>query len=82
LTDSIELPRYGSNYRYFEISIDLNLDGKKGAINISGPGNAVTIKEQKLYQNSLALVKELHRIMNLQDKDVDFEEVILETIRR
>lgn len=76
VTDSIELPRYGSNYRYFGISVDLNLDGKMGAINISGPGNAVTVKDEKLYQNSLTLIKELYRIMSIQDKDVDFEELI------
>jgi hypothetical protein len=46
VTDSIKLPQYGSNYRYFEISVDLNLDGKKAAINISGPGNAVTVKRR------------------------------------
>lgn len=80
VTDSIELPRYGSNYRYFEISVDLDLGGKKAAINISGPGNAVNVKEEKLYQNSLTLVKELYRIMNTQDEDVDFEELIREPI--
>lgn len=82
VTDSIELPRYGSNYRYFEISVDLNLGGKKAAINISGPGNAVTVKDEKLYQNSLILVKELYRIMNIQDEDVAFEELIHEPIKR
>jgi hypothetical protein len=46
-------------YRNFEISVDLNLDGKKAAINIRGPRNAVTIKDEKLYQNALALVEEL-----------------------
>jgi hypothetical protein len=82
VTDSIELPRDGSNIRYFEISVDLTLGEKKGAINISGLKTAVVVKEEKLYQNTLALVKELYRIMNSQDKDVDFEELILEPIKR
>ncbi|MCA1592307.1 MAG: hypothetical protein LC754_06585 [Acidobacteria bacterium] len=82
VTDSIELPRDGSNFRYFEISVDLTLGAKKGAINISAPRTAVTIKEKRLYQNTLTLVKELYRIMHNQDKNVHFEELILEPVRR
>jgi hypothetical protein len=82
VTDSIELPQDGSNFRYFEISVDLTLDGKKGAISISGPRTAVMVKEEKLYQNTLALVKELYRIMKSQDKSILFEELIIEPIRR
>ena len=81
VTDSIELPQDAPVF-YFRISVDLTLDGKKGAINISGPRTAVKVKEEKLYQNTLTLVKELYRIMNSQDKSVRFEEVILEPIRR
>lgn len=76
VTDSIELPRDSSNYMYFEISVDLSLGEKKGAINISGPRNAATIKEEKLYQNTLTLVEELYRIMSGQDKSIRFEELI------
>ena len=77
VTNSIELPQNGSNFRYFEISVDLTLDGKKGAINISGLRTAVKVKEEKLYQNTLILVKELYRIMNSQDKDILFRELVL-----
>jgi hypothetical protein len=75
VTDAIELPQDPPVF-YFKISVDLTLDGKKGAINISGPRTAVKIKEEKLYQNTLILVKELYRIMNSQDKHVHFEELI------
>ncbi|MDT4953712.1 MAG: hypothetical protein QOJ02_1850 [Acidobacteriota bacterium] len=81
VTDSIEIPRDGSNFRYFEISVDLTLGEKKGAINISGPRTAVKVKEEKLYQNTLTLVKELYRIMNSQNKSMRFDELILEPIR-
>jgi hypothetical protein len=81
VTDSIEIPQDGSNYRYFEISVGLTLGGKKGTINISGPRTAVMVKEERLYQNTLSLVKELYRIMSSQDKNVHFEELIL-PIRR
>jgi len=82
VTDSIELPQHGSNYRYFEISVALTLGEKKAAINISGPRDAVTVKEERLYKNTLTLVEELYRIMKSQDKDVLFAELILEPIRR
>jgi hypothetical protein len=80
VTDSIELPRAAPN-SYFKISVALTLGEEKGAIHISGPRTAVKVKEEKLYQNTLTLVKELYRIMNSQDKGVLFEELILGTIR-
>jgi hypothetical protein len=82
VTDSIKLPQASSNFRYFEVSVDLTVGGKKGAINISGMRTAVEVKEKKLYQNTLALVKELYRIINNQNKSVRFEELILEPIKR
>jgi hypothetical protein len=81
VTDSIELPLKSSNYRYFEISVELTLDGKKGAISITGMRTAVEVKEEKLYQNSITLVKELYRIMNLQDNSMLFVEIINEPIK-
>jgi hypothetical protein len=78
VTDSIELPRPSSNYQYFEISADLTLGGKKGAVNISGPRNAAGVKDERLYQNTLSLIEELYRIMNGHDKSVHFEEFILD----
>lgn len=75
VTDSIELPLDPPVF-YFRVSVELTLDGKVGAISLSGPRDAVKIKEEKLYQNTLTLVKELYRIMNSQDKSVHFEELI------
>lgn len=80
--NSIELPEDASPNRYFRISVELTLDEKKGEIKISGPRAAVLVKEEKLYQNTLALVKELHRIIRTQDKSVYFEDLILEPIKR
>ena len=82
VTDSIELPQDSSNYRYFSISVGLTLDEKKGAINISGPRTAVAVTEEKLYQNTVALVKELYRIMHTQDTSIHFEELINKPIER
>ncbi|MGZ8843146.1 MAG: hypothetical protein ACXW18_05755 [Pyrinomonadaceae bacterium] len=76
VTDSLELPRKSSNFRYFEISVELTLDGKKGAISISGMRTAVEVKEEKLYQNTMTLVKELYRIVDLQDDSMTFEDLV------
>jgi hypothetical protein len=77
VTDSTEHSRGdGQSFGYFEIWVDLTLDGEKGAINISGPRNDIPIKEEKLYQNTLSLVRELYQIMNRQDESVHFEELL------
>jgi len=78
VTDSIELPRPSSNYQYFEVSVDLTLGGKKGAVNISGPRNAAGVKDERLYRSTLALIAELYRIMNGHDESIHFEELILD----
>lgn len=81
VTDSIELGQDGSNFRYFAIAIDTALDGKTGAVKISGKQTAVEVKEEKLFQNALALLKELYRIISAQDESVHFEELIREPRR-
>ena len=82
VTDSIELPRPSSNYQYFEVSLDLTLGGKKGAVNISGPRNAADVKDKPLYQSTRLLIEELYRIMNGHDKSIHFEELILDRTGR
>jgi hypothetical protein len=76
VTNSIELPDE-SGYAYFVVSIDLALDGKKGTTSISGPRTALKVKSEKLYQDMLALVKEIYRIINTQDETVHFEELVV-----
>jgi hypothetical protein len=75
--DAIKYPVAGSGIvRYFEISVQLKLNGKSGAISIEGPANAVKIKEQKLYLNSTALIEEIYKIINLLDEEISYEEPI------
>ena len=77
VTKSVELPADTASHTYFAISLDLALNGKKGSINISGPRTASKVKSEKLYQDTLALVKEIYRIINAQDATVDFEELVI-----
>ena len=76
VTDSIERPLKSSNYRYFEISVELTLDGQNGSISITGMRTDVEVKQEKLYQNTMTLVKELYRIMNLQDNSMTFVDIV------
>lgn len=75
--DTVKYPLANSGIvRYFEISVRLKLNGQTGAVSIEGPRNAVKIKDQKLYQNSTALIEEIYRILNLMDKEITYEALI------
>jgi hypothetical protein len=76
VTNSIALPE-GTGFSFFAISVGVTLDGKTGDISISGPRTAKQIKEQKLYQDTLALVKEIYRIINAQDANISFEDLVI-----
>jgi hypothetical protein len=82
VTDTIVILQPSSNYQYFEISANLTLGGKKGLINISGPRNAVEVKDERLYRSTMVLIGELYRIMNGHDKSVHNEELILDRTGR
>lgn len=75
--DTIKYPLANSGLiRYFKISVRLKLNGRTGAITIEGPRDAVKIKDQKLYQNSKALIEEVYKIINLLDEEITYEELI------
>jgi hypothetical protein len=77
LTDSINYPLADSGIRrYFKIFVQLKLNAKKGEISIEGPTNAVKIKEQKLYQDSNALIEEIYKIIHRLDEEISYEELI------
>ena len=75
VTNSIALPEE-TGFFFFAISVGVTLDGKTGAISLSGPRTAKQIKEEKLYQDTLALVKEIYRIINAQDPTIRFGELV------
>lgn len=75
VTDTIELEQLAP-LTYFKIVVDLTLDAKEAAIEISGPRSAVELKQKSLYQKTLAFVREVFRILNQQDSTVKFEELL------
>ena len=76
-TCSIDLETYRSNYQYFAISITSSIGGKSSSILISGLRTDVELEQEKLYQNSLALIEELYRIIEDQGGRVDLPELIV-----
>jgi hypothetical protein len=73
---SVDYPKEGRGYTYFSIAIKLKLDGTESWVNLSGPANATKIKNEQPYKNSAALVKEVYRIINKLDQDIDYEEMV------
>ena len=73
VTDSVTLPERAPVF-YFRLSIETQAEGRRGVIHISGPRSVPELRDKRLYQRSVALVKELYKIIHRQDKTVVFEE--------
>ena len=69
---AVEGPEGGVR-RYFEIELNINLDGKKSSIEISGPRNAADIREKKIYRKTNALLDALYKLLAEQDKEIGYE---------
>jgi hypothetical protein len=61
---------------YFELTIKVTLKGIIATQELSGPRRAENIKQERVYQKSVALMQELYRIMNLRDKELGYEEPV------
>ena len=72
-SDSLEHPATGGGFLYFEISLHVRADGKQSQIEISGPSKAVGVRDEKLYHKANALVEEMFRIINAQDKEITYD---------
>lgn len=59
--------------RYFELTLNINLDGKKSSIEISGPRSASEIKEKKIYRKANALLDAVYKLLVEQDKEIGYE---------
>jgi hypothetical protein len=59
-------------YTYFDISLWLKVNGKESSIKLSGKTRHPDIKEDKLYQNTEALVKEIFSILQRKDESMRY----------
>ena len=61
---------------YFEMNIKITLKGIIATQELSGPRNSANIKEERVYQKSVALLRELYGIISLRDKEISFQEPV------
>ena len=59
-------------FNYFDISLQIKADGKDSSITLSGNPRHPDIKTDRLFQNAEALIKEIFRIIQSQDKNLDY----------
>lgn len=61
---------------YFELTINITFKGVIATQELSGPRGAANIKDEPVYQKSAALLQELHRLINLRDPEIRYEEPV------
>jgi hypothetical protein len=59
--------------RYFELKLNMTLDGKKSVINVSGPRTSSRFKEQENFQKAYALLDAVYTILSARDKEIAYE---------
>jgi hypothetical protein len=61
---------------YFEMNIRVTLKGIIATQELSGPRAAANIKDERVYQKSMALLQELYRLINLREQGINYEEPV------
>lgn len=59
-------------FAYFEMTLKITHKGIIATQELSGPRAAANIKEERVYQKSVALLQELYRIINLRDTEINY----------
>jgi hypothetical protein len=76
-TEAIERPQEESGIsRYFELSLRTIVDGQEGFIQIKGSRNKTALKEEKLYQDAVALIEAVYEIIQRADEELNYEPLI------
>lgn len=61
---------------YFEMNVRVTLKGIIATQELSGPRAAANIKDERVYQKSIALMQELYRLIRLRDQSIDYREPV------
>lgn len=59
-------------HTYFEMTVKITLKGIIATQELSGPRRAANIKQERVYQKSVALLQELYRIINLRETTINY----------
>ncbi|MDX6692523.1 MAG: hypothetical protein QOF02_126 [Blastocatellia bacterium] len=73
-TGSLRFEPAAGQFNYFELNIKVTLRGIIATQELSGPRGAANIKDERVYQKSVALLRELYRLINLRDKEISYQE--------
>ncbi len=60
----------GGIRRYFEIALEINLEGKSSSIKISGPRSAAQIRERQIYSKTHALLDAIYKMLAELDHEI------------
>jgi hypothetical protein len=63
-------------HTYFEMNVSVTLKGIISTQELSGPRAAMSIKDERVYQKSVALLQELYRLINLRDAEIIYHEPV------
>ena len=76
-TESIEREQDVSGmYLYFELSIKATVNESTGSVYLKGSRKTTALKEEKLYQDAVALIEEIYAIINRTDRAIAYEPLI------
>lgn len=75
-SDSKTYPSEAGVHNYFELAIDLKLDGRASSIKLSGPARSAKIKDEQLYKASDALMQEVYKLLAAQDDEIVYEKPV------
>lgn len=73
---SLKFKPLAGQFTYFEMNIKITLKGIIAAQELSGPRDSAKIKEERVYLKSVALLRELYRIINLRDQSISYQEPV------
>jgi hypothetical protein len=63
-------------HTYFEMNVSVTLKGIISTQELSGPRAATNIKDERVYQKSIALLQELYRLISLRDPEITYQEPV------
>ncbi|HEY0407573.1 MAG TPA: hypothetical protein VGC89_17695 [Pyrinomonadaceae bacterium] len=75
-TGSLKFEPAAGQSAYFEMNIKVTLKGVIATQELYGPRRAANIKDERVYQKSVALLRELYRLINLRDKEIGYQEPV------
>lgn len=63
-------------FAYFAMNIKITLDGIIATQEVSGPRSSGDITQERVYQKSVALLQELHRLVVLRNPQIKYQEPV------